>query len=134
MQSIPQFTASRAPVARTVPAQRSQPNQHELRAQQTAISRAIQREPVHIPRKLLRQVDSEDEDDFDYDDGFIVDDMDEPQDWNSELRKVTKYYPEQYDDEDFDDRDMEVRDFAELEREDLRSRYYGSLHVKRPSR
>jgi hypothetical protein len=138
MQSVPQLTARRpqSGPGGTVASQPSRPSAASLHAQQAALHRAIKPDPVYLPRRPppRRRDDDSEDDEFDYDDGFIVDDMDEPQDWGRELRKVTGYNPDAYDDEDFDDRDMEVRDFAELEREDLRSRYYGSARLTRPKR
>lgn len=135
-QSVPQFVPQKRPQHEaTIASHPSKPSREELMQHQRTLSRAINPDPVYLPKKnRLRRYEDSEEDEFDYDDGFIVNDLDEEQNWGRELRKVTGYNPDAYDDDDFDDRDMEVRDFAELEREDLRSRYYGIPHLTRPKR
>lgn len=73
----------------------------------------------------------EEDDDFDYDDGFIddsyIDDYAEKVDYKKELKKVTGYDPSKFDPmkELGDDRLMEVRDFDVQQKEEYISRKKG---------
>lgn len=117
----------------TLPSKSSQMTPGQLAHQKAAISHALSRMPAGPP-KTHRKTEPEEDDDFDYDDDFIVPDDDDELNYKKHLRAITKYHPESYHDEDFDDRDMEVRDFEQLEREDLRSKAIGITQLLRKLR
>lgn len=131
---VPQLPRKKTTIAGgMIPSRSSQLTDRQLANQKADLAKAIFDLPPPPRQKKRREVyqDEEDEDDFDYDDGFLAPEDEDEMDYRKHLRKITGYNPSAYDDADFDDRDMEVRSFAELEREDRRSRAIGSIRSSR---
>jgi hypothetical protein len=98
----------------------------ELEERKKILNNALGKRVVEQEYSEGEEEEDDFEDDFDYDDDFI-DRGDAAMDYKAQLRRITGYNPEEYDDADFDDREMEVRNHEVLEREEARSRYYGAL-------